>query len=228
MLNICIQTGNKFSCTKEKYYFRDFKLFLIKSVIKYIFDRFLAIIALVALFPVLAMLAIAIKISSQGPLFFRQKRVGRNGRLFTIIKFRTMVNANNFNTVTTCHDSRITKLGAFLRKWKLDELPELINVLLGEMSFVGPRPDVPGYADLLKGDERKILSLRPGITGPATLKYFHEEEILAGVENPKEYNDLVIFPDKVKINMRYLERYSLVEDMKIIIYTILRKRNYEY
>lgn len=132
------------------------------------------------------------------------------------------------NTITTCNDIRITKSGSFLRRWKLDELPELINVLVGEMSFVGPRPDVPGYADLLTGDERRILSLRPGITGPATLKYYNEEKILAGVENPKEYNDLVIYPDKVKINLKYLEQYSLCGDIKIIIYTILRKQNYEY
>ncbi len=132
------------------------------------------------------------------------------------------------NTITTSDDPRITPFGAFLRKWKLDELPELLNVLLGEMSFVGPRPDVPGYADLLTGDDRKILSLRPGITGPATLKYYNEEEILAGVKNPKEYNDLIIFPDKVKINMKYVERHSLIGDVKIIICTILRKQNYEY
>ena len=184
-------------------------------------------VAMVALFPVFVIIAIAIKIQSPGPLFFRQKRVGKDGRLFTIIKFRTMVANDGFNTVTASDDSRITTLGAFLRRWKFDELPELINVLTGEMSFVGPRPDVPGYADLLKGEARKILTLRPGITGPASLKYFNEEEILAGVENPKEYNDRIIFPDKVKINLKYLERYSLFEDLKIIFYTILRKQDYE-
>jgi lipopolysaccharide/colanic/teichoic acid biosynthesis glycosyltransferase len=115
-----------------------------------------------------------------------------------------------------------------LRKWKLDELPELINVIRGEMSFVGPRPDVPGYADLLAGDDRKILSLRPGITGPASLKYYNEEDILAGVEDPVQYNDRVIFPDKVKINLKYLERISLAEDIKIIFYTILRKKDDTY
>jgi lipopolysaccharide/colanic/teichoic acid biosynthesis glycosyltransferase len=188
----------------------------------------LALVSVVALFPVLLTITIGIKISLRGPVFFRQKRIGKDGRLFTIIKFRTMVNTDDPNTITTSNDSRITKPGAFLRKWKLDELPELINVLRGEMSFVGPRPDVPGYADLLKGDERRILSMRPGITGPASLKYYNEEEILAGVENPKEYNNLVLFPDKVRINLKYLERHSLFEDLKIIIYTILRKKNYEY
>ncbi len=200
---------------------------MINDIIKYTFDRLLAFVALVILFPLLVIIAIAIKISSPGALFFRQKRVGKDGRLFTIVKFRTMVNSDSQNTVTALNDSRITKLGAFLRKWKFDELPELVNVLLGDMSFVGPRPDVPGYADLLTGNARKILSLRPGITGPASLKYYNEEEILAGVENPIEYNDRIIFPDKVKINLKYLERNSLAEDLKIIFYTILRKKDYE-
>lgn len=175
-----------------------------------------------------AVIAVIIKISSPGPVFFRQKRVGRHGRLFNILKFRTMVVNDGANPVTAKNDSRITPPGAFLRRWKLDELPELLNVLTGEMSFVGPRPDVEGYSDLLKGNERKILSLRPGITGPASLKYFNEEEILAGVENPKEYNDKVIFPDKVRINLKYLERRSMAEDLKIIFCTILRKKDYEY
>ena len=201
---------------------------MIKSILKYTFDRLLAAVALAILFPVLAVIAVAVKTSSTGPLFFTQKRVGKDGRLFTIIKFRTMVANDGSNTVTASNDSRITKTGAFLRKWKLDELPELINVLLGEMSFVGPRPDVPGYADLLTGDDRRILLLRPGITGPASLKYYNEEEILAGVENPKEYNDKVIFPDKVRINLKYLEKCSLAEDLKIIFYTIVRKQDYEY
>jgi lipopolysaccharide/colanic/teichoic acid biosynthesis glycosyltransferase len=188
----------------------------------------LAIVALVILFPVFLAIAIAIKRSSHGPVFFRQIRVGKDRRLFSIMKFRTMENTQSFNTFTASDDPRVTSFGRFLRKWKLDELPELINVLLGEMSFVGPRPDIPGYADVLTGDEQKILSLRPGITGPATLKYFYEEEILASVKDPKEYNDLIIFPDKVKINMKYLEKHSLIVDLKIIIYTILRKQDYEY
>jgi len=178
--------------------------------------------------PVMAVIAVLLKLGSPGRVFFRQKRVGKDGRLFTMIKFATMVENDGSNTVTAANDSRLTKPGAFLRKWKLDELPELVNVLVGEMSFVGPRPDVPGYADMLTGEERKILSLRPGITGPATLKYIREEEILAGVENQKEYNDHVIFPDKVKINLKYLERFSLLGDLKIILYTIIRKQNYEY
>jgi len=184
--------------------------------------------SLVMLLPVFALIAMGIKSSSPGPLFFRQKRVGKDGKIFVIIKFRTMIANDGSNTVTVVNDRRITPFGAFLRKWKLDELPELINILAGEMSFVGPRPDVPGYADQLRGDDRKILALRPGITGPASLKYYNEEEILAGVENPKDYNDKVIFPDKVRINLKYLERYSLLEDMKIIFYTIIRKKDDEY
>ncbi|HPS62138.1 MAG TPA: sugar transferase, partial [Bacteroidales bacterium] len=153
---------------------------------------------------------------------------GRNGRLFTIIKFRTMrVNVDN-NTVTAADDHRITSLGAMLRKWKIDELPELINVLTGDMSFVGPRPDVPGYADRLEGEDRRILELRPGITGPASLKYLNEEEILAGVDDPAEYNDRVIWPDKVRINLRYRERQSFTGDIKIMIHTVLRKPCDEY
>ena len=196
--------------------------------IKYLFDRLVAVAALLALGPWLVIVAIGIKISSPGPVFFMQKRVGRNGKLFTIIKFRTMRAHHDANTITASNDMRITGFGSFLRKWKLDELPELYNILIGEMSFVGPRPDVPGYADMLTGDDRRILTLRPGITGPASLKYYNEEDILAGVENPKEYNDNVIFPDKVRINLKYLERASLPEDLKIIFYTIARKQDYEY
>ncbi|MCX6266659.1 MAG: sugar transferase [Bacteroidetes bacterium] len=200
----------------------------INNLLKYLFDRLLAFIALLILSPLLLMVAVGVKISSRGPVFFLQKRVGKDGRLFTIIKFRTMTANDGINTVTAVNDHRITKFGAFLRKWKIDELPELINILVGDMSFVGPRPDVPGYADLLKGNDRKILTLRPGITGPASLKYYNEEEILASVGNPKEYNDQVIFPDKVRINLKYLERSSLAEDLKIIFLTILRKHDDEY
>lgn len=139
-----------------------------------------------------------------------------------------MVNGGDLITITSADDPRITKLGSFLRKWKLDELPQLFNVLRGNMSFVGPRPDVPGYADLLLGEDRRVLSVRPGITGPATLKYYNEEEILAKVENPIEFNDKVIFPDKVKINLEYIKRQSFAGDMKIIIFTILNRQDYEY
>ena len=169
-----------------------------------------------------------IRLDSKGPAFFRQKRVGKDGRLFTIYKLRSMQMNDGYNTVTAQSDSRITRAGSFLRKWKLDELPELFNVLIGDMSFVGPRPDVPGYADKLENEDRKILLLRPGITGPATLKYLDEEEILSQIINPQEYNDLVLFPDKVRINLKYLEKFSLAGDLKIIFHTLIRKTTDEY
>ena len=163
----------------------------------------------------------AIETKSNG--FFTQKRVGKDGSLFTLIKIKTMKQISGFDTtVTTKNDIRITKLGSFFRKIKLDELPALWNVFIGDMSLVGPRPDVPGYADNLKGNDRRILQLRPGITGPATLKYANEEQLLASVNDPQKYNDEVIFPDKVKINLEYLDNWSLWLDIKIIFRTIFR------
>ena len=163
----------------------------------------------------------AIETKSNG--FFIQKRVGKGGSLFTLIKIKTMKQISGFDTtVTTKNDIRITKWGHFFRRTKLDELPSLWNVLKGDMSLVGPRPDVPGYADKLTGDNRRILQLRPGITGPATLKYANEEQLLANVDDPVKYNDEVIFPDKVRINLEYLDNWSLWLDIKIIIRTIFR------
>ncbi len=160
---------------------------------------------------------------SSGPILFNQKRVGKHGNLFTLIKFRTMTINHGGNNVSVKGEARITPLGKTLRKYKLDELPELWNVLKGEMSFVGPRPDVPGYADQLKGNDRKILSLRPGITGPASMKYANEEELLALQEDPIRYNNEVIFPDKVRINLKYLEKHCLRLDILIIFSTIFRR-----
>lgn len=153
--------------------------------------------------------------------FFIQQRVGRYGRLFRVVKIKTMrPDSLQTTTVTQSGDSRITSLGAFFRKTKIDELPQLWNVLIGDMSFVGPRPDVPGFADRVEGKERAILSLQPGITGPATLKYRHEEELLASVENPEAYNREVIWPDKVHINLEYISNWSLIQDLKYILQTI--------
>jgi len=153
--------------------------------------------------------------------FFTQQRVGRGGKLFYVVKIRTMKPASDIETtVTTDNDTRITRIGRLFRKSKIDELPQLINVLLGDMSFVGPRPDVRGFADMLTGEERSILSLRPGITGPATLRYRNEEAILSKVNNPEQYNRDVIFPDKVKLNLEYIKNYSLSEDLKCIFKTI--------
>ena len=155
---------------------------------------------------------------------FKQQRVGQNGKLFTMVKFRSMIVNHSGSTVSVAGESRITPLGSKLRKYKLDELPELWNVLKGDMSFVGPRPDVPGYADNLQGEDREILKLKPGITGPASLKYRNEEELLALQSNPKEYNDTVIYPDKIKINLYYYRNYSFVTDIKIIFCTVLGKK----
>lgn len=153
--------------------------------------------------------------------FFLQERVGFNGQLFKIIKLRTMKSSKHIKTsITTSNDLRITKIGAFLRKTKIDELPQLINVLKGEMSFVGPRPDVLGYADKLKGDDKIILSVRPGITGPATLYFKDEEKLLSRQSNPIEYNDNVIYPKKTKFNKKYIYNYSFITDIKYIIKTI--------
>lgn len=170
----------------------------------------------------LLVVAILIRVKMPGgPVIFKQKRVGRNGNLFTMYKFRSMTVGHGGSSVSVAGESRITPLGAKLRHYKLDELPELWNVLIGDMSFVGPRPDVPGYADLLKGDDREILKLRPGITGPASLKYRNEEDLLALQSDPQRYNDEVIFPDKVRINRYYLHHYSFIKDIQLIFSTIL-------
>ncbi len=193
--------------------------------LKWIFDRIVSFIGLLCLWPVLIVVAILIKIKMPGgPALFTQKRVGRHGKLFTMHKFRSMTVTHSGSSVSVAGEARITPLGAKLRKYKLDELPELWDVLIGNMSFVGPRPDVPGYADQLKGDDRRVLELRPGITGPASLKYRDEEELLAKVENPIEYNDTVIYPDKVRINLYYLDHYSFIKDIQMILCTVLGKR----
>lgn len=193
--------------------------------LKYVFDRVMALVGLLVLSPVLLIVAILIRVKMPGgPVIFKQKRVGRNGKLFTMYKFRSMTVNHGGSSVSVAGESRITPLGAKLRHYKLDELPELWNVLIGDMSFVGPRPDVPGYADQLKGKDREVLKLRPGITGPASLKYRDEEDLLAKQEDPQRYNDEVIFPDKVRINQYYLNHYSFVKDIQMIFCTVLGKR----
>ena len=188
---------------------------------KWLFDRVVAFVGLCFLCPVLLVVGVLIRIKMPGgPAIFKQKRVGRGGKLFTMYKFRSMSVGHGGSSVSVAGENRITPLGAKLRRYKLDELPELWNVLIGNMSFVGPRPDVPGYADKLVGEDRLILKLRPGITGPASLKYRNEEEILAQVDNPQQYNDEVIYPDKVKINLDYYYHHSLLGDIKLIIETV--------
>ncbi len=192
-------------------------------MLKWIFDRVMAAAGLLALCPVLAVVAVLIRVRMPGgPVIFRQRRVGRGGRLFTMYKFRSMTVGHGGSSVSVAGESRITPLGHVLRRYKLDELPELWNVLIGDMSLVGPRPDVPGYADRLTGEDRDVLRLRPGITGPASLKYANEEEILALVDDPQRYNDEVIFPDKVRINLQYYRSHSLAGDIRLIFATIFR------
>ncbi len=211
-------------------------------ILKYIFDRVVSLVGLLFLWPALLIIAIMVKIKMPGgPAFFVQKRVGKDGKLFDCHKFRTMTVKHNGSTVSVAGDSRITPFGATLRHYKLDELPGLWDVFIGNMSFVGPRPDVPGYADKLEGADRDVLKLRPGITGPATLKYRLEDEMISeyvaqkhatGDNRPMqeiaiEYNDIVIYPDKVRLNCYYYRHYSFIKDIKMIFCTVLGK-NMEY
>lgn len=155
--------------------------------------------------------------------FFTQRRIGMDGKAFTLIKIRTMQDTPGLHTtVTRANDPRITRVGRLLRRTKIDELPQLWNVLVGDMSFVGPRPDVTGFADSLEGEERLLLRVRPGITGPATLKYRDEEELLEKTEDPEAYNRNVIWPDKVRINLHYVRQWSLMEDLKYIWHTVAK------
>ena len=190
---------------------------------KRLFDFITSLIGLIVLVPIFIIVSLLVKISSVGPVFFVQKRIGKNGKIFQMIKFRSMyVIQNSTSNISVKGDVRITKIGAFLRKLKLDELPELWNVLKGDMSLVGPRPDVCGYADNLIGEDRKILELRPGITGVASLKYYNEENVLATQDNPLKFNDEVIYPDKVRLNLDYYHNNNLWIDIKIIFATIFR------
>ena len=197
-------------------------------IYKYLFDRLVSLIGLLILWPIFVIVAILIKLKMPGgPVLFVQNRVGRHGKLFKVHKFRSMTMRKETDAVTgvaAAETERITPLGEKLRKYKLDELPELWDVLIGEMSFVGPRPDIPGYADQLQGEDREILKLRPGITGPASLKYRNEEDILASVDNPQQYNDEIIYPDKVRLNRYYLHHYSFIKDIQMIFCTVLGKK----
>lgn len=220
--------------------------------LKWLFDRTVAFVGLLFLWPVILVTAILVKIKMPGgPAFFVQKRVGKDGKLFKCHKFRSMTVAHNGSTVSVAGDSRITPFGAKLRHYKIDELPGLWDVLIGNMSFVGPRPDVPGYADKLEGADRDVLKLRPGITGPATLKYRVEDEMIAEfVEQIKAgkneqvskfdvlpdfasmsdqeiavwYNDNIIYPDKVRLNCYYYRNYSFIKDIQMIFATVLGKK----
>lgn len=217
-------------------------------MLKIVFDKVVSLVGLIILSPLLLIVALLIKWKMPGPILFCQQRVGRYGRIFTVYKFRTMTvkaeasvasRNSEATSIASQEQSRITPLGEKLRRYKLDELPELWNVLKGDMSFVGPRPDVPGYADQLQGEDREVLLLRPGITGPASLKYRNEEDILEavdealqkgrsglpmGITTVQEYNDNVIYPDKVRLNRYYLHHYSFIKDIQMIVCTVLGKR----
>ena len=217
-------------------------------MLKFVFDKVVSLVGLIVLSPLLLIVALLIKWKMPGPILFCQQRVGRYGRIFTVYKFRTMTvkaeasvasRNSEATSIASQEQSRITPLGEKLRRYKLDELPELWNVLKGDMSFVGPRPDVPGYADQLQGEDREVLLLRPGITGPASLKYRDEEDILEavdealqkgrsglpmGITTVQEYNDNVIYPDKVRLNRYYLHHYSFIKDIQMIVCTVLGKR----
>jgi len=191
------------------------------AAIKRVFDFTLASSGLLLSGWLIAIAWLIASVETKSNGFFLQKRIGKNGKLFSVIKIKTMYDRQKADsTVTTLNDQRITKSGMFFRRTKIDELPQLINVLLGDMSFVGPRPDVPGYADKLDIEDRIILTLRPGITGPATLKYRDEETLLANQSNPEKYNNEVIYPDKVQINKNYIINYSFLSDLRYIFQTI--------
>ncbi|MDA8723871.1 sugar transferase [Alphaproteobacteria bacterium] len=192
-----------------------------QSIRKRLFDLFFALFGLSLTWWLILLAWLAASFDTRSNGFFIQRRVGREGKIFSVVKIKTMCPIDDFTTtVTRRGDPRITPLGAFFRRSKIDELPQLWNVLLGDMSFVGPRPDVPGFADRLKGEARGILSLRPGITGPATLKYRSEEEILSQQPDPESYNLNVIWPDKVTINQEYICNWSLRRDIRYILETV--------
>lgn len=192
------------------------------ALTKRAFDFFVSLFGLLTTSPIVLLAWFVASVETKSNGFFIQQRVGKNGKLFKVVKIKTMKQVEGVDTsITASNDVRITKSGAFFRKTKIDELPQLWNVLLGQMSFVGPRPDVPGYADQLEGEDRIVLSIRPGITGPASLKYKDEESLLAVQPDPKKYNDEVIWPDKVKINREYIENYSFIKDLYYIWKTIV-------
>jgi lipopolysaccharide/colanic/teichoic acid biosynthesis glycosyltransferase len=192
-----------------------------QKIIKRVVDVILSVIGLVVIFPFFIIILILASIDTNSFGMIRQIRIGQFGVPFKVLKFKTMRDTTQpQNFITTVNDPRITAFGRFLRQKKLDELPQLWNVLVGDMSFVGPRPDVPGYADLLEGEDRIILEVKPGITGPASLAFKDEEELLAQQSNPKAYNDQIIWPEKVKMNKNYIRTFSLKNDIKIILKTL--------
>ncbi|MBN1879718.1 sugar transferase [bacterium] len=192
------------------------------ALLKRSFDLIISLTGLLLCLPMIGIIAMIVKVTSPGPILFIQSRVGRYGVLFRCMKFRTMApDSESVGTVTVAGDNRITPVGRFLRRYKLDELPQLWNVVTGKMSFVGPRPDVPGYADMLSEADRVVLSVRPGITGPATLAFRMEEKLLSMVDDPVRFNDEVVFPMKTKINLEYINQWSFFRDLGFIVVTVI-------
>lgn len=188
-------------------------------MLKRVFDFSFALVLFGMLFWALIVIWILSAIATKSNGLFLQKRIGQYGKAFTIIKFKTM---RLVSVSDTKNEVVIPTIAAFFRKYKLDELPQLLNILFGQMSFVGPRPDIPGYYDKLVGDERKILELKPGLTSEASIKYSNEEEILKNIPNPEKFNNEVIFPDKIKMNLHYYYNRSFIGDLKVIFNTLLR------
>ena len=190
---------------------------------KRLFDMCLALAGICLFFWLIALAWVVAAFETKSNGFFVQQRIGRYGKKFKVVKIKTMRSPGNGvrSAITASHINEITKSGKWMRRFKIDELPQLWNVLIGQMSFVGPRPDVPGYADRLEGEARKILELRPGITGPASLKYRNEEELLLKAADPKKYNDEIIWPDKVNINLAYYYDQSLWGDLVYIFKTVI-------
>lgn len=192
--------------------------------IKRMFDILASGIGIIILSPVLLIIALRIKTDSDGPVFFKQIRVGQGGKEFKILKFRTMVvDAEKLGRqITVGADNRITKVGAFLRKYKLDELPQLFNVFKGDMSLVGPRPEVPRYVNMYTDEQRRVLEVKPGITDLASIRYRDENELLGQAENPDEFYINTIMPDKLALNMEYINKSNIFFDIYIIINTIIK------
>lgn len=189
---------------------------------KWILNRTISFVSLLLLLPFLLLIALLILFTSKGPVFFRQPRIGRNGKTFTMYKYRTMVNKNHKHLDSVINKSLVTSIGIFLRRWKIDELPELWNVLKGDMNMVGPRPYISGFTDKLEGEEQKILDLKPGLTSIASIKYLNEEDLLMRQENPGKYYREVVYPDKIKLDIMYYNKRSFITNLQIIWHTIFK------
>ena len=193
-----------------------------ERLLKRAFDMVASAFGLLVFWPLIVVCMLVARSETRASGLYRQRRIGRHGREFDVLKIRTMHAGSDAggNTVTVASDERITRSGQYLRRFKLDELPQLWNVLVGEMSLVGPRPDVPGYADRLAFEQRQLLELRPGITGPATIKYRDEGNLLAAQNDPVAFNDRVLYPDKVRLNLHYMNNYRFVDDVRYILMTL--------